>query len=413
MAPAGQRILGLGGQFSGFVVIEYALLFGLGFLTAILTGLLFAPAIHRRIVKFTENRIMATVPVSPQELRAQKDMVRAEMAVSVARTGHDLKREREKAADLSIKHDVLSQEASRLHGENSDLRTEIDEMTIQAGELRASLRAEEMKLGKMKEALTATQHSEKMKESRIDELLNRLQRLTMDIDTLKIDLATRDTEAESFRARINALRDERETLRSELKVMTTRAKDAELKLAREENRAIRLEDRLNAEVSGSVDKDTVIERRMTEISRLKERLKNANADAREAERGAKGVARPQTITRIRGAANSDVDGRRPAPDLATAPPLAIIRDERVKELIDDVRGQSVAVGDMLVNQNDSTRDEALRNELADIAAKMVAITGQKEGADSPIRTIIGSKQGKGQNNRVSLAERASRLIHQE
>ena len=66
-------------------VIEYALLFGLGFLSAILAGLLLAPAIHRRIVKFTEDRILATMPVSPQELRAQKDMVRAEMAVQVAR----------------------------------------------------------------------------------------------------------------------------------------------------------------------------------------------------------------------------------------------------------------------------------------------------------------------------------------
>ena len=43
-------------------MIEYALLFGLGFLTAILAGLLLAPAIHRRIVKFTEDRILATMP---------------------------------------------------------------------------------------------------------------------------------------------------------------------------------------------------------------------------------------------------------------------------------------------------------------------------------------------------------------
>ena len=75
-------------------MIEYALLFGLGFLTALLAGLLLAPAIHRRIVKFTEDRIIATMPVSPGELRAQKDMVRAEMAAQVARTAHDLKQER-------------------------------------------------------------------------------------------------------------------------------------------------------------------------------------------------------------------------------------------------------------------------------------------------------------------------------
>lgn len=393
-------------------MIEYALLFGLGFLTAILVGLLLAPAIHRRIVKFTEARIMATMPVSPQELRAQKDMVRAEMAASVARTGHDLRQERQRAADLSVKHDALSQEAGRLYGENVDLRNEMDEMTIHAGELRSSLRSEEMKIGKLLEDLSATQHSERLKDSRIDELLHRLQQVTMDIDNLKIDLVTRDTEAESFRARINALRDERETLRGELKLMTTRAKEAELKLAREENRAVRLEDRLNAEVSGSVDKDTVIERRISEINRLKERLKSASSEAREASRAMRASApKPVTSTRIRNAA-ANSDGATEA-QLNSPMPSAIITDERVSELVDDVRGQANAAADMLVNLKDTAHDEALRDELAGIAAKMIAIVGQKEGANSPIRSMISGKPGQGQKGRVPLSERASKLLHQE
>ena len=188
-------------------MIEYALLFGLGFLTAILAGLLLAPAIHRRIVKFTEDRILATMPVSAQELRAQKDMVRAEMAVAIARTGHDLTQERHRAAELSVRNDALSAEAGRLYGENAEMRSEIEEMIVAAGALRSQLRVEEIRLGKAQEALSASQHSEKMKDTRIDELLHRLQRLTMDSDNLKIDLVTRDTEAESLRARINALRD--------------------------------------------------------------------------------------------------------------------------------------------------------------------------------------------------------------
>lgn len=397
-------------------MIEYALLFGLGFLTAILAGLLLAPAIHRRIVKFTEDRIMATMPVSPQELRAQKDMVRAEMAAAVARTGHDLKHERLRAAELSIKHDTLSNEASRLYGENVDLRTEIEELTMQAGELRSSLRSEEIRLGKAQETLAAVQHSEKMKDTRIDELLHRLQRLTMESDNLKIDLVTRDTEAESFRARINALRDERETLRGELKVMTARAKDAELKLAREENRAVRLEDRLNAEVSGSVDKDTVIERRISEINRLKERLKSANAEAREAARAK--AANKIVTPRIRNAAaNTDSNANQTptetVPVEESKPPAAVISDERTNELIDDVRGQAIAAADMLVNLRDVAHDDALRGEIADIAAKMVAVVGQKEGANSPIRAIISGKPGKSPSGRVPLAERAAKLMHQE
>ena len=58
-------------------MIEYALLFGLGFLTAAFLVFLVSPAVHRRIVWYTENRLKATMPLSPQEVRAQKDMARA------------------------------------------------------------------------------------------------------------------------------------------------------------------------------------------------------------------------------------------------------------------------------------------------------------------------------------------------
>ena len=151
-------------------MIEYGLLFGLGFLTAILAALLLAPAIHRRIVKFTEDRIMATMPVSPQELRAQKDMVRAEMAAAVARTGHDLKEERTKAAIYAVNNDRLSEEASRLYSDNSDLRIEMQEMTHAAAEMRASLRQEEINVEKLKELLSGSERNERTKDARITDL---------------------------------------------------------------------------------------------------------------------------------------------------------------------------------------------------------------------------------------------------
>ncbi|MGV3549831.1 hypothetical protein [Rhizobium sp.] len=412
-------------------MIEYALLFGLGFLTALLAALLLAPAIHRRIVKFTEDRIMATMPVSPGELRAQKDMVRAEMAAQVARTAHDLKQERGKAATFSIQNDKLIEQAGRLSGENFDLQTAADALTVEAGELRASLREEEMKVVKLREQLSEAVVREREKEGRIGQLLHRAQQLGTDIDNLKIDIATRDTEAESFRARINALRDERETLRNDIKLATQRAKDAELRLAREENKAVRLEDRLNSEISGSVDKDTIIERRMSEINRLKERLKSANAEVREAVKGTK-----STTTKLPPAARVKAlpaDDRRtliaatnrpelieaevrpllPSPVAIAAQPTRLIDEKRAAELSDDARSQANAVSDRLLNLKDAQHDEALRNEIADIAAKMVAVVAQKEGMSSSLREMMA---GKPQNNvpgRTSLSNRATGLMHQE
>ena len=45
---------------SGQTVIEYALIFGLGFMAAALLVMLVAPAVHQRIVAYTENRLKAT-----------------------------------------------------------------------------------------------------------------------------------------------------------------------------------------------------------------------------------------------------------------------------------------------------------------------------------------------------------------
>lgn len=399
-------------------MIEYALLFGLGFVAALLVGMLLAPAIHRRIVKFTEDRIMATVPVSPQELRAQKDMVRAEMAAAVARTGHDLKVERARAAQLSIANDQLSAEAARLYGENSDLKREIETLNHDMAELRASLRNEEIRLEQMREQLARQEESERQKDARIEELLHRINRLGIEIDNLKIDIATRDTEAESYRVRINALRDERETLREELKAATQRAKDAELKLAREENRVLRLEEQLNTAVSGNVDKDTIIERRVDEIKRLKERLKAANAEAREAARSTRATAnQKQSGAKVKVSANNDKDASsvvvKEEPAEAEAQPSRIISAERAAQLVEDVRAQANAAADALAELDNPDDDERIREEIADIAAKMIAVTGQREGASSPIHKIISTKVASGREDRTSLSERASRLLHQD
>ncbi|MBX9455146.1 MAG: hypothetical protein KL863_03450 [Rhizobium sp.] len=414
-------------------MIEYALLFGLGFLSAILAGLLLAPAIHRRIVKFTEDRILATMPVSPQELRAQKDMVRAEMAAQVARTAHDLKLERGKAATLSIQNDRLAEQTGRLTGENFDLKTTADALAVEAGELRASLRDEELKVVKLREQLSEAVIRERQKEGRITQLLQRAQQLTLEIDNLKIDIATRDTEAEGLRARINALRDERETLRNDMKLATQRAKDAELRLAREENKATRLEDRLNAEISGSVDKDTIIERRISEITRLKERLKSANAEAREAARGTKATTtRLPPAARVKSLPAEErraLIGGRPRQDLieaqavpllsapangsSQAAPTRLIDEKRASELSDDARSQANAVAERLLNLKDGEHDEALRSEIADIAAKMVAVVAQREGMSSSLREMISGMPQNKVSGRTSLANRAARLMHQD
>ena len=113
-------------------MIQFALLFALGFLTAIIIVLLVAPAIHRRIVRFAEDRLKATMPLSPQEVRAQKDAARAAYAAENARTQQALKRERDKGVSLMLANEKSLQEARRLSGENADLHAQLADMNVEA-----------------------------------------------------------------------------------------------------------------------------------------------------------------------------------------------------------------------------------------------------------------------------------------
>jgi hypothetical protein len=396
-------------------VIEYGLLFGLGFLTAVVTALLLAPAIHRRIVAYTENRIMTTLPINRQELRAQKDMVRAEMAAAMARTNHDLRVEREKSVAATMSRDEVAAEASRLYGQNSDLLQTIDAMKIEAATMRAELRNGELALIRVKETLAKSEHGGQMTQARIDELLHKAYRLGVEIDNLKIELAGRDAEIEGLKLRVNGLRDERETLRDDLKTMTTRAKDAELRLAREENKLRRLEEKLNEEVSSSIDKDTVLERRMGEIAKLRSRLNKPDEEV-------PAVALPfveRTILidktdRSPKAPLSADKKRSPAPASGKRQKLSlkVIDAAAAAELAAVVKASSQQAAEALMIL-DPAGDAAMREDIAGIAAKMIALVGQAEGGDSPIRAIIPAASAPNEQGRLSLGNRARSELYRD
>ena len=63
-------------------MIQAAMYFALGLLTAGLLVLLLAPVIWRRAVRLTRARIEASVPMTRAEIEADKDRLRADFAVS-------------------------------------------------------------------------------------------------------------------------------------------------------------------------------------------------------------------------------------------------------------------------------------------------------------------------------------------
>ncbi len=82
-------------------MIASILLFVLGFLTASALALLIIPAIARRARRLTTRRIEASLPLTSNEIRAEKDRLRAEHAMTARRLEMEIEALVEAAADFA------------------------------------------------------------------------------------------------------------------------------------------------------------------------------------------------------------------------------------------------------------------------------------------------------------------------
>lgn len=101
--------------------IQSIMLVALGFLAAMLLALLIAPAFWSRAVRLTTQRIKDALPISEQEIRADKDRLRAEYAIRV----HKLEMKVEQAALQRARQTI---EINRRDGAISELEQKLEQI---------------------------------------------------------------------------------------------------------------------------------------------------------------------------------------------------------------------------------------------------------------------------------------------
>jgi hypothetical protein len=402
-------------------VIEYAILFGLGFLTATLLALLIAPAIHRRIVAYTENRIRATMPISPQEVRAQKDMARALYAAENAKVRQELDTEREKNTSLRLANEAASSDAYRLGEQNRSFSLKIEELTLEIGELRAALDASEERAGTIAANLLQQEQAANERASQMSDLTARLTNLTRELDDSKITAATRDLEAEQAKQTASRFRKEGETATRELQDVAARNKEAMTAVARESRKVTRLEEQLATLMAKNADLDTMLTLRNQDVARLKEQLAAIGGRSNDmiirlpnpAVPVEKAVNPPQPAAPAPAAAldtapvvEDEVTEAMAAEDTVVSPVVerAAPAKEGLEQEIEDIRNQGTALTERLLNVRGTSNDEPIRLEIARIAAEMIALTAAREGETSPIPGLLAKASVS--SERESLATRA-------
>ena len=357
-------------------VIQATLIFILGFLSAVFLAALVAPAIWRRAVALTRRRVEASLPLSLNEIGADKDALRAEYAMAVRKLEVTVKALKEKIAAQSVEVGAARDEARRNAAARDENAGQIAELEAQQGALRAELVKAEKEIVGLGELLAG-------REALLDERKREIARLGAMYDEASFDASNRQIELVAQEARLDDLAGkaeasagERDAAQAALRAAQAAVAAGEERLRGEERRIAALERNAAKLTASLTDREEKLERRQRDLERARAKLREAEKSGHE--------------TTARLAAEQDV--------------AALLRAE-----LETLRGPGA-------NKRAAARGKAtlppadmalLRERIDGLAAEMVSLTARLEGPDSPIPALLAAADEEG--GPASLAARIRAL----
>lgn len=382
-------------------VIQSILFFSLGFLCAGFLALMIAPAIWRRAVVLTRRRIEASVPLSVNEIQADKDRMRAEFAMSTRRLEMSIKSFKEKAAAQIIEINKNRDELRRLAEERSEKNEALTGLEANAGELRGELRRREEQLQQVSNKLLDAEAKLEERALELDKMGRMYDEASFASSSRQIELVARETEVEKLSTDVSELRDLRKDAERKVREMGAETKAAEDALKAEKRRAADLEARLERTMSTLSDREEKLDRREKELERLRETLKTntgseselGDALSQAQEDRVKLEAEVAELTLqmtnlLEGAKGADIEK---AMAKLTADRERI--EGRLKTVVEENKKLRKEVETHERSKSDDWDEERrenalLREQINDLAAEVVSLTMALDGPDSPIRKAL-------------------------
>nr|AID69708.1 chromosome segregation ATPase [uncultured organism] len=359
-------------------------------------------------------------------------MARAAYAADNARLSIDLKQNRDALSEATARSTRLSNELVAIRAAKLAAEQTIEERDSSIRELTTKIHKSDDDITSLTGNLSAAIRLAELRTQEIADREDKINRLGAEIEELRIDVATLDTEAENFKAQITELRNERRTLRDTLKTSEEAKQDLAFRLKRDESRLAEAESKLAKAIATLSDRENALDRRVAEMERLQQhnrRLAEELAMAKRQQAVAEmNKARPATpssdkprTSDLNGKSGSNITsmpGHRPARaetkrDASEADHQeAESFDLSESEKVDRLRARQAALTERLMKADNSGNDPALRREIATVAAMMVELTAGRDGKDSPIAKILaGSEdQSRSAESNPSLAARARQMI---
>ncbi len=377
-------------------MIESVMYFGIGFLVAALLGLLFLPLVHNRAVRLTMKRLEASTPLSIAEIRADKDQLRAEFAMTTRR--------------LEMSVDKLKAKTTSQLAELGKKTDAINQLKKELGEKTATIFALETRDKTLRDQLRATEEEFQIKSGALREAERQLADKEAELTKLLGDLGERSLLADSQRTEIAALHAQVEALKVSVSDYERAVADTESRLGRERADAeVAANDlaQARARLGDLGTRVNELERQLfvqqTEAEVLNRRVQEL--ETRLGEQGRMLAERDYQVDRMR----SELEAARKAEadlrsELAASGSRSSTAVDRFRGEIAQLEAQLAAAMDernklqrdvgTMKRDAESTwaaervENALLRERINDVAAEVARLTAALEGPGSPIETML-------------------------
>jgi chromosome segregation ATPase len=403
-------------------MVEPMMYFGIGFLAAALLAALFIPLVHNRAVRLTTRRLNAAMPLSIAEIRADKDQLRAEFAMSTRRLELSVEQMKAKAtaqlAELGKKADVVNQ----LKKELEDKTAAMFALEARHKSLQEQIRVTELELEAKSSGLAEAERSLADKEAEFGRVTASLGDQSDAADSQRLELAALRTQVEALKVSItdyeSAIKQTEERLthersesaaagkdlaaaRSKLDEFGARKAELEQNLSEQSKEAEWLGKRVQELEARLADQGRLLAERDYEIERLR-------SEAEAARRAESDLRSELAMTGNRG--NAATEKFRGDIDQLEAQ-LASALEQRNK-LQSEISAMKMETESTWASER--VENALLRERINDIAAEVARLTAALEGPGSPIDAILATAgptvtrafAGPGMNGRQPRGEAA-------
>ncbi|MFZ1813965.1 MAG: hypothetical protein WBO55_09865 [Rhizobiaceae bacterium] len=400
-------------------MLQGILYFGLGFLSSALIALMISPAIWNRAVTLTRKRIESSVPLTLNEIQADKDQLRAEFAMSTRRLEMSIDELREKASRQLIEIGRKRDELARLSEESRERVVTIEELESRASEMRSQLKDREERLAATNRRLDEARLDLETKAAEVEQMRARLVQSETDADSARIELVAKQTAMENLSDKVGDFSRNSGSVRKELEAARQEYRQLQRELDTEREKSAALAARFERTQKQLDESEASLGKRERDLSHLREATASDDSvnseltsqlvheKSRTVELEAKlAQATLQMEALLADASNDNVEKamaslNKDKERLETK--MASVAAER-----DQLKADLDALTRVRSDDWDAERGEnaILRERINDLAAQVTAMTSALEGNNSAIHEILKSAPSKKEKSGTAKASRS-------